>query len=435
MIHRLLFILLVIFTTSALAKVPIQQWKTDKNIQVLFVPDDSNELISVNFALKGAGSKTDPQGKAGLTYLTLQLLFERTTEGSTRFEIEKNLKSLGVLNGFQYEVGLDNIFFSFKCPKENLKAVLDQFKIFIATPTFDQKELAKMKNFDPNNARLSTSTEQQFASKTLIQNFFANSPYAIPAGGTLEGRQSITIKDIQAALKDRFARDILTFSVVGDITPKALSTHIDHVFGQLPAQANLPSLSEVVIHTNGDIRVIPKNSQQSGVYFGQAGLSRTDQRFLPLVILNDVLGGRAFTSRLWLTAREEQGLVYNIETSLFDLEQASLLIGNFESSNQTVDKVIQLIQQEWEKIKNTGITPEEFSAAKTSLIGRFALNFTSPTGISRYLLTSYLDGLPADHINQRNAQIQAITLEEVNKVAISLLDPQQLSFVVVGNPE
>lgn len=431
----LLLLLSLLISPTLLASVPLQQWKTPKDIQVFFVPDQTTELVSINFAFKGAGARTDPKGKEGLTYLMVQQLFERTTEGSTKYDLRKKLKSLGVLQGIRYETSLDNIVFWFKCPKKNLKAAFDILNVYFKTPSFDQKELAKVKNYDPNNSRLSTTGEQQFASKILIKNFFASSPYAHPASGTLEGRQSITLNDLKQAMQERFARNNLVFSVIGNLSQKELSQYIDGTFGQFPKNAKLPTMSDIQVQTDGQIIVIPKDSPQSGVFFGQPGVPQTNPQFLPLLILNDILGGKPFTSRLWLDIREQQGLVYSIDTSLVILDHAALLAGSFESSNQTAQQVIGLIKQEWINVKNNGVTKEEFEAAKTGLQGRFVLNFTSPDGIAHYILSSYLDDLPADYINQRNELLSQITLEQVNATAKTLLKPEELSFVVVGNLE
>jgi len=417
------------------ADVSFQEWTTPKKIRVIFVPDNSTELVSVHFAFKGAGSRSDPKGKEGLAALMTQLLLERTTEGSDRYTLQKKLKSLGVIHGLQYSVDADNIHFWFKCPKEKVKPVFEIIKTIITSPVFDEKELAKLKNFDPAASRLATSSEQEFAGKTLTQKLLSPHPYAIPSAGTSEGRQIITLADLLTAVRNRFARNVLVFSVVGDLSTQALTQYVDSTFEKLPETANFPTIAKADIKATGEMVFIPKDAPQSGVVFGQAGIPVQSKDYLALLIINDVLGGKPFTSRLWLEAREKQGLVYSISTDILNWEFASLLIGGFECDNKSVGKIINIVRQEWKNIRENGISEAEFKASKTGLLGSFVLTFSTPDGIAQYLLGSYLNDLPVNYINQRNKLLNQVTLEEVNQVAKTLLEPEKLTFVIVGKAE
>ncbi len=424
---------LCISATAVFADIPIQEWTTAKKIHVIFVPDTSTDLISVNFSFKGAGSKTDPAGKEGLTSLMVNLLFERTVSGSDKFGLQKKLKNLGVLNGLQYGIDPDNIHFSFKCPKEKFKDAFEVVKTILVTPVFDAKELAKAKSSDPSGTRLATSGEQEFASNVLLKKLFSPHPYAIRSTGTMEGRQAITLEDIQNAYKERITRSILVFSVIGNISSQALTTSIENSFGTLPEQAKLPVIPQATVKDNGEIIVIPKETEQGGVVFAQASIPLSSKDYLPLLIVNDIMGGKPFTSRLWQDIRENQGLVYSIHTNLANWDQASLLIGGFESDNKTVKRVISTIREEWKNMQKNGVTEAEFTASKKGLKGGFVLNFATPDGIANYLLRCYLNGLSTHYVNERNKLLEAVSLEEVNRVAQTHLAPEKLTFVVVGN--
>lgn len=418
----------------AQADVNIQELNTPKNIKLLFVEDKDTDLIACNFSFQGTGTRIDPQGKEGLASLLVHLLLERTTEGSDRFTLQKRLKTIGVLSGLQHSVDSDNIHFWFKCPKDKVKEAFDTIKIIMTQPDFDCRELAKMKNFDPSGSRLASCEETEFANKILLQKLLAPHPYAIPAQGTMDSRQSITIEDVQQAYQNRFGRNVLVFSVIGNIDAQNLMQIIDNTFGTLPEKVAVPKTEDINAHPDGSVAIIPKHSAQSGVVFGQNGVNYDDKDYLPMLIINNILGGKPFTSRLWFEIREKQGHVYSIQTQLSNWNHGAVLTGSFESSNSTVQKVIQMIRTEWQKMRDTGVTEAEFNAAKTGLRGSFVLHFTSPDGINDYILNSYLAGLPATYINQRNKLLEAVTLAEVNRVAKSRLDPEKLTFVVVGNP-
>lgn len=420
--------------SSAFADVNIQELTTPKKIKVLFVEDKSTNLVSCNFSFQGTGTRTDPRGKEGLANLLAHLLLERTTEGSDRFTLQKKLKILGVLQGLQHSVDSDNIHFWFKCPKDKVKDAFNIVKTILTQPDFDCRELAKMKNFDPSGSRLASCEETEFASKILLQKLLAPHSYAIPAAGTMDSRQSITIEDVQQAYQNRLGRNVLVVSVIGDISSKDLMEVIDTSLGALPENVSIPKTEDVIAHPDGSVAIIPKNSPQSGVVFGQNGVNYDDKDFLPMLIINNILGGKPFTSRLWHEIREKEGHVYSIQSQLINWNHGALLIGSFESDNSTVQKVIQMIRHEWKNLRDNGVTEAEFNAAKTGLRGSFVLHFTTPDGINDYILNSYLNGLPATYINQRNKLLEAVTMADVNRVAKSRLDPEKLTFVVVGNP-
>jgi len=431
---RIILAILCLWCFSVQADIPIQEWKSAKNIHVIYVADQSTHLVTVNFSFKGVGSASDPKGQEGLGALMLRLLFERTTTGSDRYTLERKLKQLGALNGIHYQITHDNIHFSVKCPKEKLKDVFKIIKTIFIAPSFDAKELAKMKNFDPADSRLSSSSEQVFAQKILLQKIFSPHAYSVPTTGTLDGRQSITIDDIQQSFKARFSRESLVFSVVGDLSRQQLSDCIDSTFGTLPLKTSVVINPEIPFNFDGQITVIPKDTPQSGVVFAQKGLSVNDKDYLAFLIVNDVLGGKPFTSRLWLEARENKGLVYAIHTDPMPRYFAPLWIGAFESDNTKVNEVIAIIRQEWNNVKTNGISEAEFNASKTGLSGGFALNFTTPEGINNMLLHCYLSQIPTEYVNTRNQRLASVSLADVNRVAKTLLTPEQLTFVVVGNP-
>lgn len=425
---------LLLFNSSAFAHVKIQEFKTKQNLPVLLVQDNSTELTTVYFVFKGMGAAVDPHGKEGLGAILTESIFEQSKPGFDRYSLDKRLRSLGILGGISSNIDSDDILFSLKVPSSKLKEVFAIVKGILIDPQFDQKELDKMKNFDPPSARLATAGEVDFAGKILFQKLFGKHPYSNPPYGTLDGRQSITLSDLQAAAKTRFTKDALIFSVIGNIAPETLSMLIDDTFEKLPNKSTIAAAAAVKIQACSEAILVPKDSPQSGVVFGQPGLSRQDPDHLAMVILNNILGGKPFTSRLWLEVREKRGLVYGLRTQLIHWRNASLLTGQFETDNQKVQEVIQLVREEWKRIKEQGVTEAEFAASKKGLLGGFVLNFTAPQGIAEYLLVTHLAGLPTDYINQRNALLEKVALEDVNRVAKKYLDPNNLCFVVVGNP-
>lgn len=433
-----LSLILILQASALFAEVKIKEFNTKKNIHVIFVEDNASDLTTIQFAFKNAGSAYDPKGKEGLTNLMAQLLLERDKNtNENHYNLDKHLKNLGILSDIQYNVKSDNIVYSLKVPAEKLKESFAILKTVFSEPVFDGIELDNLKNFDPPEARLASAQERSFATKILIQKLFQGHPYGTPNYGTLDGRQSVTLKDVEECAKQTFVRSNLVFSVIGpsaQTKKDKLASYIDDAFGRLPEKGIHTKVPPATIHTDGKLHVIPKNSPQSGVVFGQPAISIKDPDYFSMLILNEILGGKAFTSRLWLEIREERGLVYDIRTHFSEWEFASLWLGSFESENSKVNQVIQLIRQEWQKLQAQGITEDEFKSTKTGLLGSFALKFTTPDGIAGYLLGCHLMGIPTNYINERNNLLEKVTLDDVNRAAKKYLNSEALTFVVVGDP-
>jgi len=230
-----------------------------------------------------------------------------------------------------------------------------------------------------------------------------------------------------------FVRKHLILGFVGDITPAELGPLLDKTFGELPADADRPQVP-VAKPVFGDVAVISRDVPQSTVVFGQLGIDRKDPDFYAALVLNNILGGGGFASRLTEEVREKRGLAYGIGTYLTTLDYADLWIGDVATQNARVGQSIDLIRQEWKRMADQGPTDNELNDAKTFLTGSFALRLDSTGSIAHFLVGIQLQDLGIDYPQKRNSYIEAVTLDDVRRVA-KRLDPTKLSFVVVGRPE
>ena len=173
------------------------------------------------------------------------------------------------------------------------------------------------------------------------------------------------------------------------------------------------------------------NVPQSAIAFAQPGLKRDDPRFYTLTVLDQILGGRGSSSRLFDEVREKRGLVYSVYTALVPLDHAALVIGGAGTANARVAETLEVVRNEWTRVGQTGVTPEELADSKTYLTGSYPLRFAGSGRLAGLLVAIQLDSLGIDYPNRRNALIEDVSLEAVNRMASELLHPAQLSFVVV----
>ena len=237
-----------------------------------------------------------------------------------------------------------------------------------------------------------------------------------------------------AAHKAVIARDRVVIGAAGDITAAELAALMDRLLGDLPATgAPLPPPAPWTLPPGVTVQDFP--SPQSVVYFGHRGIRRDDPDFIPAYIANEVLGGGRFSARLMTEVREKRGLTYGIGTYLLPMDLGEMVLGQFSASNDKVAEAMQVIRDEWARLGAEGITEQELAATKTYLTGSYPMRFSGNGPIANMLVGLQMEHLPITYVNTRNAMIQAVTLDEVRRVAAELFRPQDLHFVVVGQPD
>jgi zinc protease len=156
--------------------------------------------------------------------------------------------------------------------------------------------------------------------------------------------------------------------------------------------------------------------------------------FFAAYLVNQVLGGGSFESRLMEEVREKRGLTYGVYSYLLPKDFSELYIGRVASANDRIAEAIEVIRNEWARMAETGVTADELRRAKTYLTGSYPLRFDGNGRIANIMVGMQMQGLPVDYIATRNDQVNAVNLDQANQVARKLLDPEGLHFVVVGKP-
>lgn len=429
----IILILNILVCKQVHATLQANLFTTPSNIKIILLQDPNTDLISVNMAFKGAGSKTDPKGQEGLAYTSLQMLYRSPSDGLDRNERSRTVKELGVIDGINADMSQDNLLIQFKCPEENLSKIMNIVAGILVNNELKDQELNKLKTFT-NDIQLETTSEVGFAKHALESKIFINHPYGLPPNGLANSVQALGLQDIKNTIKNNLAKNNLIISIVGNIDQKKSTQYVEQAFAKLPAKANLPAVPAIMPKLDGSLQIIIKNTPQSGVVFSLNAPAYNTKDFYPMLILNRIFGGTAFTSRLWIEIREKRGLAYEIGSYLFTGELSNILLGYFKCDNKNSEQLIDLIKIELKKLQTTGITPEELINAKSGLIGESALRFITTEQTSERLLTSHLLGGTIKDLNEFNQKINATTIEEVNTVAAKYFNINELTIVLVGNP-
>lgn len=429
-LKRVLTVALLLSAHPAMA-IDVQKVASEGGLEAWLVEDHANPIISLHFAFKG-GAALDPEGREG----TADMMASTLDEGAGDLDSQ----------AFQGRLDGSAIALSFKAGRdavsgkvETLTAVGDQafelLHLALTAPRFDQEPVQRIRDQMLAALRMSMEDTETIANRKLMAVLFPGHPYGRPVEGTPESIGAVTIKDIKDFAERRLARDNLVVGVVGDITPKELSRILESIFGGLPAKAAPWEIPQTRPNSDGRTIVITKPVPQSAVSFAQQGLKRNDADFYTAFVVNHVLGGDGFGSRLFSEVRDKRGLAYSIHSRLYPLDGAALVLGSAGTANAGVAETLRLVREEWRKMAEQGISEKELADTKTYLTGSFPLRFSSSEHIASILVGMQLDNLGIDYLNKRNSYIEAVTLEGANRVAKSLLNPETLTMVVVGEPK
>jgi zinc protease len=278
--------------------------------------------------------------------------------------------------------------------------------------------------------RRETTEPNSIASKTWWKIAFANHPYGKPQNGSLETVPTITVVDLKSYVQRVLTRDNLKIAAVGDIDAATLGHLIDHVFGALPARGTLAPVANLSPAAVGQRIVVQLDVPQSVVLMGGMGLTRKDPDFMPAFVVNHILGGGSFTSRLYNEVREKRGLAYGVHSFLSSLRHSALLMASTQASADRTAQALELIETEIRRMVEQGPTEDELANAKAYLKGSYALAFDTSTKIASQLLQIQLDDLGIDYIDRRNGLIDAVTLDDAKRAARRLAEGGMFVTVV-----
>ena len=414
----------------ARAEVNIQQVTSPGGLTAWLVEEHSIPFVALDVRFRG-GASLDAPGKRGAINLMTGLLEEGAGDMDARtFAREAE----GLASSFRFNVGDDSLSVSTRFLVENQDASVALLKQALQNPRFDPEAIERVRGQVLSGIRSSAKDPNDIARKTMDGLLYGEHPYATSLSGTEESVAALTRDDLIAAHAAVLAQDRIYIGAVGDITPEALGLLLDELLGDLP-ETGAPMPPRATVTVPSGITVVDFPTPQSVALFAQKGISQKDDDFFAATVLNQVLGGGSFESRLMDEVREKRGLTYGVYSYLAPMDLAETYQGSVSSANDRIGEAIRVIQDEWSKMAGQGVTEQELDDAKTYITGSYPLRFDGNQTIAGILVGMQMLDLPIDYIPTRNEKVEAVTLDDVRRVAGELLDPEGLAFVVVGQPE
>ena len=436
MFRRLLWLVLVaaFFSSAAAAVEPPQvlgvREKLPNGLVWLFSEQRSLPLVTINVMIK-AGVLRDPKGKEGLANLTAILLLQGTKKRSAT-QIAEELDFLGAK--LSASGADDYALVSFTALKKDLEAGLDLLQDVLLNPAFDQKEVRRKVAELQASFKSDEDEPGIVASRAFHRELFGGHPYGHPPKGTPAGLKALNRDDLTGFYRTYYRPNNAIVSMVGDLSQAEAAQAVGKVLGAWEA-APIPelSLSPPPSLNNPEVMVINKDITQANIIWGHLGIARDNPDFYAFQVMNYILGGGGFASRLMDNIRENRGLAYSVGSSFDPGLRPGPFTVSLETKNASAGEALDQIIKEVEHIRTKPVAEQELKDAKSYLIGSFPRKMDSLG--KRASLLGYVEfyGLGLDYPWRYPGLVGNLTPANIQKVAEKYLHPDKYLLVVVGN--
>ena len=423
---RILATVTFLFATLIQAHaIDIKQVTSDKGIKALLVEDYTLPIIAISISFEG-GTTQDPEGKEG----TLRLMTALMDEGAGELDsvaYQSKAEELGLEFGFS--ASNDRFSGGGRLLRSERDEVFKLIKLAINQPRFDEDAVERMRDAIRSSIISSQKNPSAVRSKALREAIFESHPYS--RNSSEESIEAITREDIIAMNKKILSRGTLTVGVVGAISEAELKIALDDIFGQLPEERMIRDIEEVSPKLGEDISIVMSvpNATISIVY---PAIKRDNPDFFAAHLMNHILGGGTFSSRLYTEVREKRGLAYGVSSAIATQDKTAYFVAGTSTRAENREETTDIIMQEIERIKTQGVTAEELEKAKRYVAGSYAIsNLDTSRKIASVLVALQTQDLGIDYIERREKYIANVTLDDVNRMAKEFFSTKP-TVVVVG---
>lgn len=415
---------------AAVAGVPPATYRTLPNGATLIVSEQRNLPIVMMAATIDAGSRLDPPGREGLANLTAELLTEGTATRSAS-EISETVDFIGASLGSQADS--DQAGVSMSVLGKDLASGVALLADVLQNPSFPDEEIERRREATIAGIRAEEERPGIVAAKAFQRALFGAGPYGHPVEGTLQSVARLTREEIQSFFARYYRPDRTIITVVGDVSVSEIETRLASALASWKQGAELAPAAATSYVPEQRLVTIDKSVTQANIVLGHRGITRDSPDYYAIKVMNYILGGGGFSSRLLDSIRTQRGLAYSV-ASFFTANKAP---GSFQvvmqTKNASASEAIERARAEIDRIRNEPVTDREIAEAKLYLTGSFPLQLDSNREIASFLSQVEFFGLGRDYGETYASRINAVTKEEVLRVAQQYLRPDEIIMVIVGD--
>ncbi len=379
-----------------------------------------------------AGTAYDPLDCQGLAHFVSKTI-DRGTVSRSADRLAEELDSRGV--SLSVAVNRHAMWLVCTCLTEDFDHVLALVGDIAMHPAFPESEIETRRGEIVTLLRQDQDNPASVAMETLMRELYGDAhAYGWPMRGTLETVERITRADLQRFHARRFAPQVLSLALVGDVAPERAVDATAAVFGGWQhAPAAAADVSEAPPARSRRVLVRPMmNKAQADIAYGFTTIRRQDPQYYAHWLMNNILGQYAIGGRLGDSIRERQGMAYYTFSSLDASLGPGPLIVRAGVNPANVERAVASIDLELSKMAAEGPTDRELTESKQYLIGSMPRTLETNVGIATFLQTAELFGLGLDYDQRLPALLGGVTREQVLEVSRAVLDPSRATIVVAG---
>ena len=398
-------------------------------LQVVAVAHHEQPSVSLRLIVRAGGAQ-DPAGKSGVATLVAALLDQGTTTKNAE-QIASSIDSIGGLLGTG--AGSDMTSITAVVMKDSLAFGLDMLSDIARNPAFAPEELERQRQQMLSGLKVGYEDPDYIAGMVFDRLVYGFHPYGVPDSGTPARIGSITRNDLVAFHKAWFGANNAILAIVGDVTHEEAFAGAERAFGNWgkapntaakPQDPPAPTRRVVVIDRPGAV--------QTEIRVGNIGLPRRHPDFLALDLAINILGGEG-GNRLHRVLRSDRGLTYGASADLNALKDTGNIVADTDTRSDVTGEALRLIVDEFWRLQRQRVQEGELEDAKAYLTGSFPLTIETPSAIALQILNAVFYGLDFNELQTYRERVNAITPDDIQRVAREYLHPDRLSIVLVGD--
>lgn len=438
---KLINLLIVIVMVVTLATLPVQVNAAEplgkrivlKNGMVLLLSEKHElPMVTVSMAIK-AGSVVEPGDKPGLASLTASLLTQGTAK-RTANQISREIDFIG--GSLSVSGGDDYASAGLRVLKKDIKTGFDLLSDVLMHPVFDQKEIDRKVKETLAAIQQQKEEPSVIAGEAFTKAVFGSHPYGTTSDDVAAFLPKLTRQDLVDFYSRRYGPNDVIIAVVGDVTEKEIVSLLNERFkGWKPVAEGTPARQAPPAIGAVTVKKLDKNITQANIAMGHVGISREDPDYYAVMIMNYILGGGGFSSRLMDNIRDNRGLAYDVHSSVSAQKEPGpfrvWMQTKSESANESIDEIL----KELKRIRTEPVSEKELTDAKAYLTGSFPLRMDTYAKIAGILTAIEIYNLGLDYPRKYPGLINAVTREDILRVAKKYIDPDRMVIVVLGNQE
>jgi zinc protease len=411
-------------------KFPPYAFKTLANgLQVIAVSHHEQPAVSLRLIVR-AGAAQDPENRPGVASLATTLLDQGTTTKSAE-QIANAIDSIGGAMGTG--AGSDLSFIQAVVMKDSLNFALDLVSDVAQHPAFAKEEIERQRQQALSGMRVSYEDPEFLANIVFDRLVYGFHPYGRPQAGTPETMAALTRDDLVAFHQKWFGANNAILAIVGDVTPEEAFAGAERAFGSWArTTAEVPKPIDPPPPTRRVVVIDKPGAVQTEIRVGNLAIPRKNDDFMAMDLASKVLGGEG-ANRLHRVLRSERGLTYGASADFNALKQAGDIVAQTNTRSQTTGETLRLMIDEVWKLLRDRVGERELAGAQEYLTGSFPLTIETPSQIALQVLNAVFFGLNMNDLQTYRERVNAVSVDDVQRVARSYLHPDKLTVVLVGD--